>query len=157
MSAELLQLSDELGMLFDVALSVEPAGGVNDAWAKVLTSFGVAPVGPVDRARMQGELGMARGALPIEVASCVNALVARRGIALDIVTYWRELEPTYLQYARYRPKSMFAHAIQTARDKTRASWARPPSGYIIRCSSCGGPRLSEELACNFCGREAIGT
>ena len=152
MSVELLQLSDELGRLFDLALSVEPAGGLNDAWGKVLASFGVRPVGPADRARMQQELGLVKGALPIEVASCITALVAQRGIALDMAAYWRDLEPTYLQYARYRPQSMFAHAIQSAQTNARASWARPPSGYVIRCASCGGPRLAKELACNFCGR-----
>jgi hypothetical protein len=154
-SAELVQLSDELGKLFDVALAVEPAGGVNDAWAKVLAKFGVSPVGAAERAREQARLGLARGALPTEVAACVRALVTRLGVEADPV--WQQFEPTYLQYARWRPKGMFAHAIATAKEKARASWQRPPGGYVIRCSQCGGPRLAEELQCKFCGRENLGT
>ena len=153
----LAELTDELGRLFDAALEVEPAGGVNDAWAKVLAAYGVAPVAASERAREQQRLNLARGALPAEVVACAQVIVARVGATAQLDALWREIEPKYLSLATARPKSMFAFAIASAKEKSRASWQRPPGGYVIRCSQCGGPRLTAELACSFCGREGLGT
>lgn len=157
-------LTEELGQLFDDALRVEPAGGVNDAWAKVLARYGVAPVGDVDRAAVRSRLDLARGALPTEVAACARAIAARFAEAagdprlIEAATeVWRSTEATYLQHATWRPKSMFAFAVQTAKTAKNKGWQRPPGGYVIRCSQCGGPRLSEALACQFCGKEKLGT
>lgn len=153
----LAELTDELGRLFDAALEVEPAGGVNDAWAKVLAAYGVTPVGAAERARERARLDLARGALPAEVAACAQVIVARVGASAPLEALWREIEPKYLAVATARPKSMFAFAIATAKTNARASWQRPPGGYVIRCSQCGGPRLTAELACSFCGRGGLGT
>ena len=156
----LAELADELGRLFDAALDVEPAGGVNDAWAKVLASYGVAPVGDAERARVRAELDLARGALPVEVAACARVAIGKLGdprMTEAAAELWRGVEPRYLAVATSRPKSMFAFAIQTAHAKARASWQRPPGGYVMKCSSCGGPRLEERLACRFCGKEGLGT
>lgn len=164
-SAALLgYLTEELGKLFDSALLVEPAGGVNDAWAKVLAQHGVPPTPDRERDALRARLNLARGALPGEVAACARAIAKRfaEGIgdarlieAAAIV--WQSIEPKYLEYATWRPKSMFAFAVQSAKDAKAKGWQRPPGGYVIRCSQCGGPRLSETLACQFCGKDKLGT
>lgn len=156
----LADLADELGRLFDVALEVEPAGGVNDAWAKVLASYRVAPVDDGEREAARAQLDLARGALPAEVAACARVAIGRLGdprMTEAASELWRGVEPKYLALATARPKSMFAFAMQTAHAKARASWARPPGGYVLKCSRCGGPRLDEQLACKFCGKDALGT
>lgn len=157
-------LTEELGQLFDVALLVEPAGGVNDAWAKVLARYGVAPVGDADREATRRRLNLARGALPAEVAACAHAIARRFAEAagdarlIEAATLvWQATEATYLKHATWRPKSMFAFAVQTAKQAKSKGWQRPPGGYVIRCEQCGGPRLTEELACQFCGKEKMGT
>lgn len=157
-------LTEELGKLFDDALLVEPAGGVNDAWARVLARYGVAPVGDAERASTRARLNLARGALPVEVAACAHAIAHRFAheigdprlieAATDV---WKQTEGKYLEHATWRPKSMFAFAVQTAKTAKNKGWQRPPGGYVIRCSQCGGPRLAEELACHFCGKEKLGT
>ena len=160
MTLTLADLADELGRLFDIALDVEPAGGVNDAWAKVLAAYGVAPVPAGERAALRTRLDLARGALPAEVAACARGAIAKLGDARMLESaadLWHGIEPRYLALATARPKSMFAFAIQTAHAKARASWQRPPGGYVIKCSRCGGPRLDEQLACKFCGKDALGT
>lgn len=161
-------LTEELGKLFDAALLVEPAGGVNDAWAKVLAHHGVAPTAEHERAAYRTRVDLARGALPGEVAACAAAIATKFAQAvgdprlIDAANaVWASIEPKYLEYATWRPKSMFAFAVQsakTAREQAKAKgWQRPPSGYVIRCSQCGGPRLSETLACQFCGKDKLGT
>jgi hypothetical protein len=156
----LSELADELGRLFDTALDVEPAGGINDAWAKVLAAYGVAPIADSERAAKRAQLDLARGALPGEVAACARVAIGKLGdasIAAAADELWRSIEPKYLSLAKTRPKSMFAFAIQTAHAKARAPWQRPPGGYVIKCSQCGGPRLDEQLSCRFCGKDALGT
>jgi len=146
-------LTAALSKLFDTALAVEPGGSIDAAWRKQLEALGVPPRDDV-RAIAQQELGMLRGALPIEVEACVLAIAA-----LIDPTYvdgaratWRVFAPMYLERARHKPTSMFAHAIASAHAKTRAHWFRPPGGYVARCTTCGGPRLAIEnaLACQFC-------
>jgi len=157
-------LTEELGTLFDDALLVEPAGGVNDAWAKVLAKYGVAPVGSTEREATRARLNLARGALPVEVAACAHAIANHFASAVgdprlvDAATeVWKATEGKYLEHATWRPKSMFAFAVQTAKQAKNKGWQRPPGGYVIKCSQCGGPRLAEELACQFCGKEKLGT
>jgi len=157
-------LTEELGKLFDDALLVEPAGGVNDAWAKVLAKYGVAPVGAAEREATRARLNLARGALPAEVAACAHAIANHFASAVGdprlvdaAAAVWKATEGKYLEHATWRPKSMFAFAVQTAKQAKSKGWQRPPGGYVIRCSQCGGPRLAEELACQFCGKDKLGT
>lgn len=157
-------LTEQLGKLFDDALLVEPAGGVNDAWAKLLAKYGVAPIAPPERERLRPQLNLARGALPGEVGACARAIAMqfanavgepRLVAAADEV--WRTIEAKYLEHATWRPKSMFAFAVQSAKTARSKGWQRPPGGFVIRCSQCGGPRLAEEMACQFCGKDKLGT
>lgn len=157
-------LTDELGALFDVALAVEPAGGVNDAWARVLGRYAVTATPAVERAALTAKLNLARGALPIEVAACARAVAHQFAAAVGdarlveaAAAVWGSTEATYLQHATWRPTSMFAFAVQTARSAQSKGWQRPPGGYVIRCTQCGGPRLAEGLVCKFCGKEQLGT
>ena len=157
-------LTEELGKLFDDALLVEPAGGVNDMWTKVLAHYGVPRLGDAERASLRAKLDLARGALPGEVAACARAIASRFAEAIGdprlIIAaeeIWRTTEATYLKHATWRPKSMFAFAVQSAKTAKSKGWQRPPGGFVIRCSQCGGPRLAEELACTFCGKDKLGT
>jgi hypothetical protein len=157
-------LTEELGKLFDDALLVEPAGGVNDAWAKVLAKYGVSPIAPAEREKLRAQLNLARGALPGEVAACAHAIATKFAQAVGeprliaaAEEVWRTTEAKYLEHATWRPKSMFAFAVQSAKTAKSKGWQRPPGGFVIRCSQCGGPRLAEELACKFCGKDKLGT
>jgi hypothetical protein len=159
-------LTEELSRLFDVALAVEPAGCVNDAWAKVLEANAVAPVDDATRNARRASLNLARGALPEEVAAVARAIAARFAHAVGdhrlveaATETWQQIEGRYLEHATWRPKSMFAFAVASAKAKTRASWNRPPGGFVARCSDCGGPRLSVEgdLTCAFCGTGTLKT
>ena len=158
------QLTTELADIFEVALAVEPPGGLSHAWRQVLDRYGVLPLGEARRYGLAAEAKYARGAPIAEVEACVRAAFARfiagaidRGAArepLDEVAaaLWRDAEPRYHGYATYRPRGMFVHAIATAHAR-RGQWERPPGGYVVRCAGCGGPRLDETLACQFCGSD----
>ncbi len=155
-------LTDELGALFDQALLVEPPAGVNDAWAATLAKYHVAPVGGPERAAMQARLQLSRGALPVEVAACARAIAKRFAEAVGdarlveaATEVWAQTEATYLKHATWRPKSMFAFAVQSATTAKSKGWQRPPGGYVLRCTQCGGPRLEEDLGCKFCGKENL--
>ena len=155
-------LTEELGKLFDDALLVEPAGGVNDRWTRVLAHYNVASTPSAERDQLRAKLNLARGALPGEVAACARAIAERFAHAVgepQLVhaadAIWKSTEAKYLELATWRPKSMFAFAVQSAKAAKSKGWQRPPGGYVIRCAQCGGPRLAEELACQFCGKENI--
>lgn len=159
-------LTEELSRLFDVALAVEPAGCVNDAWAKLLAAHGVDRVDAATRSRRRSELALARGALPEEVAAVAHRIAARFAetvgdprLVTAATATWREIEPRYLEHATWRPKSMFAFAVASAKAKTRQSWNRPPGGFVARCAECGGPRLRVEgdLTCSFCSAGMLRT
>ncbi|MCX5745730.1 MAG: hypothetical protein NT062_24915 [Proteobacteria bacterium] len=134
-------------------LAVEPGGGVDATWRSTLATHGVAATDEDTRSVAQRELGMLRGALPIEVEACVVAIATT--VAPELVhgarATWIAFAPLYLERARHRHTSMFAHALASAKAKRNAHWFRPPGGYVMRCDTCGGPRLSaESLACQFC-------
>lgn len=157
----LTDLARELGEIFEVALAVEPPGGLSSAWQKVLARYQVRPLGEDDRYAIAGQLRLARGVPTTEVEQCVRAAIARfasaasaAGAPADEILaatgrMWAEAEPQYLGYATHRPKSMFAHALETAHVR-KGQWERPPGGYVMTCPGCGGPRLDETLACKFC-------
>jgi hypothetical protein len=156
-------LSEELGRLFDVALAVEPPAGVNDAWARLLAEYEVTPVPEATRNARRSALALARGALPEEVGAVVHAIAARfaqmigdQRLIQAAVETWKQTEAQYLKQATWRPKSMFAFAIASAK---APAWQRPPGGFVARCTDCGGPRLSVEgdLVCAFCGTGRLGT
>jgi hypothetical protein len=154
-------LARELGEIFEVALAVEPPGGLSSAWRTVLDHHRVTPLGEDERYAAAGALRLARGVPPAEVEACVRAAIARfaaaasaagapaEEIAAATARLWADAEPRYLGYATHRPKGMFAHALKTAHDR-KGQWERPPGGYILSCPGCGGPRLDETLACKFC-------
>jgi hypothetical protein len=159
----LMRLSEELSRLFDVALLVEPPGMVNDAWGRLLAEYGVSPVDTATRTARKAQLDLARGALPEEVAAVVHAIAYRfahevgdQQLIQAAATTWQQTEATYLKHATYRPKSMFAFAVASAKAPV---WQRPPGGFVARCNECGGPRLTVEgdLVCGFCGAAALKT
>lgn len=162
----LVALSEELSRLFDVALAVEPAGLVNDAWSRMLSDHGVPRVDDATRARRRRELNLARGALPEEVAAVAHVVAERFALALGeqrlvdaAAATWRDIEPRYLEHATWRPRSMFAFAVASAHAAKPRSWNRPPGGFVARCTACGGPRLNVDgdLACSFCGAGTLQT
>ena len=96
-------------------------------------------------------------AVPKPIANHFAAAVGDPRLVDAATEVWKSTEGKYLEHATWRPKSMFAFAVQTAKQAKRKGWQRPPGGYVIKCSQCGGPRLAEELACQFCGKEKLGT
>ncbi len=159
----LFQLSQELGRLLDVALLVEPPGMVNDAWGRLLAEYHVQPVDTATRNARKAKLNLARGALPEEVAAVVHAIAERFAhhignpeLVHAAAATWKQMEETYLKQATWRPKSMFAFAVASAKAPV---WQRPPGGFVARCNECGGPRLTVEgdLICGFCGAAALKT
>lgn len=149
--------------MFDIALMVEPPGMVNDAWGRLLAEYNVSPVDPATRNVRRAQLGLARGALPEEVAAVVHAIAEKFAHAVGdprliqaAVATWQQTEATYLKQATWRPKSMFAFAVASAK---APAWQRPPGGFVARCNDCGGPRLTTEgdLVCGFCGATALKT
>ncbi len=159
----LVRLSEELARLFDVALLVEPPGMVNDAWGRLLAEYNVQPVDAATRNARRAQLNLARGALPEEVAAVVHAIAEKFAhevgdprLVQAATATWKQTEETYLKQATWRPKSMFAFAIASAK---APAWQRPPGGFVARCNECGGPRLTVEgdLVCGFCGAAALKT
>ena len=148
-------LTEELGQLFDDALLVEPAGGVNDAWAKVLARYGVAPVGETERAAARARLDLARGALPAEVAACAHAIATRfageigrsaadrgggRGVADDRgqVPRARDLAPQ--EHVRVRGPDGADGQVEGL--ATTARRLRDPMFAVRWAAARGGARLS---------------
>jgi hypothetical protein len=159
----LFQLSEELSRLFDIALLVEPPGMVNDAWGRLLAEYAVPAVDATTRNARRAQLNLARGALPEEVGAVVHAIahkfahrVGDQRLIEAATATWKQTEATYLKQATWRPKSMFAFAIASAKAPV---WQRPPGGFVARCNDCGGPRLTTEgdLICGFCGAAALKT
>lgn len=156
------ELTTELADIFEVALDVEPPGGLSFAWKNVLDRYAVLPLGEARRYNLATEAGYAKGAPIEEVEACVRAAIARfiaaaveRGADRDpleqaVATLWRDAAVQYHGYATHRPRGMFTHAIRTAHAR-KGQWERPPGGYVTRCGSCGGPRVDESMACKFCG------
>jgi len=149
--------------LFDVALLVEPPGMVNDAWGRLLAEYNVQPVDQATRNTRRTQLSLARGALPEEVGAVVHAIaykfaheVGDQQLLHAATATWQQTEETYLKQATWRPKSMFAFAIASAKAPV---WQRPPGGFVSRCNECGGPRLTVagDLICGFCGAAALKT
>lgn len=149
--------------MFDIALLVEPPGMVNDAWGRLLAEYNVKPVDAATRNARRAQLGLARGALPEEVAAVVHAIAEKFAHAVGdphliqaATATWKQTEDTYLKQATWRPKSMFAFAVASAK---APAWQRPPGGFVARCNDCGGPRLTTEgdLVCGFCGAAALNT
>jgi hypothetical protein len=125
-------LSEELSRLFDVALMVEPPGMVNDAWGRLLAEYNVDPVSASTRTARRAQLNLARGALPEEVGAVVHAIAAKFAHAVNdqrliiaATETWKQTETQYLKQATWRPKSMFAFAIASAK---APAWNRPPAG-----------------------------
>lgn len=157
------RLSEELSRLFDIALLVEPPGMVNDAWGRLLAEYNVQPVDAATRNARRAQLNLARGALPEEVGAVVHAIAEKFAHAVGdqrlihcANATWKQTEETYLKQATWRPKSMFAFAIASAK---APAWQRPPGGFVARCNDCGGPRLTVEgdLRCDFCGSGTLKT
>ena len=149
--------------MFDIALMVEPPGMVNDAWGRLLGEYGVQPVDASTRTARRAQLNLARGALPEEVAAVVHAIASKFAhevgdpqLVHAAAATWKQTEQTYLEQATWRPKSMFAFAVASAK---APAWQRPPGGFVARCNECGGPRLTVEgdLVCGFCGAAALST
>ncbi len=159
----LQHLTAELAELFETALSVEPPAGLPDRWKAVLDRHGVKPdlEDDDDRYELAVRFGLARGAPPGEVKHCADAVIARfvaaeqatgrdpSAVSAVTAQLAHDLEESYLAYAMYRAKVITGDPIKSQHERTKM-WARPPAGYVVPCTTCGGPRFDESIACSFC-------
>ncbi len=161
-------VTQDLGRLVDVALDVEPPGGLPSQWKAVLSRWGVTPMSEADRFEAVGAMRQGQGAPVPEVVACLDAFVvlSRQGLApvmrplspeqAKVVTtslglLRDEAERRFREGVAPKKRGMFSHAKKLAAEHRSQAWAGTPHGYVLTCTSCGGPRLEEKLACAFCG------
>ncbi len=152
LSALMTQKSDlvNLGFALDraggVALDVEPAGGMLPPWSAVLTELGITPLSEDARFAAAQANKQTKGAPLPEVEAVFQKLCGPQHAALcaEALARYREL-------ATARPKKMFSHAMATAKKHRYDEYA--PGAYVLRCPSCGAPRLKAVLHCDFCGAD----
>jgi hypothetical protein len=162
-------VSQRVGQLVDSALDVEPAGGMSPAWKSLLSAYRVAPLAEETRFASAKNDKLIKGAPVAELEKCLGELAtAARGqlmplaeqltqpqrelIERALTTFSAEALKRYRELAAARPKGMFSHAKKVAEQHQYGEKSKA-TGYVLRCPTCGGPRLQEELSCVFCGGE----
>ena len=138
-----------LGLALDraggIALDVEPAGGMLPPWQAVLTELGIKPLSEEQRFEAAQQAKQTKGAPRPEVEAVFAKLCgARVELCTEALSRYREL-------ATARPKKMFSHAMAAAKQHRYDEYA--PGAYVLRCPSCGAPRLKSKLHCDFCGAD----
>ncbi|MBL8955889.1 MAG: hypothetical protein JNK82_34260 [Myxococcaceae bacterium] len=144
--SDLVNLGLALDRAGGIALDVEPAGGILPPWAGVLTELGISPLGEDARFAAAQAAKQTKGAPLPEVEAVFAKLCGPANAALcaEAVARYREL-------ATARPKKMFSHAMAAAKLNRYDEYA--PGAYVLRCPSCGAPRLKAVLHCDFCGAD----
>lgn len=167
MHLPLLQaLGQDVAQLINVALSVEPPGGLPSVWQQVLAHHRVSPLSEEARFAEVQTHKQAKGAPISEVVACLHSLqqtllaqleqaTGLDGSSKDLIQQGlhrlvEEGTQHYRKLACERPKGMFAHVKATAHQHQYAQYK--PGAYVLLCPTCGGPRLQPaHLNCEYCG------
>jgi hypothetical protein len=159
-------LGGQVAEVLDCGLVVEPAGGTSAAWDALRARLGVPAEAEETRYPAARAAGQTRGAPIAEVRACLARLVdetrgALGGIGeigaadrarLDafLVRLVDEVAEHYQKKTCEKPRGMFAHVRATA-NKHQYSGVKA-TAYVLRCPTCGGPRLKpEHFQCSYCG------
>ncbi len=144
--SELIALGVALDKAGGAALDVEPAGGLLSPWKSVLDELGVKPLSEDERYATAQREKQTKGAPLPEVEAVFKKLCGpeHEALAAEATARYREL-------ATARPKKMFSHAMAAAKQHRYDDYA--PGAYVLRCPSCGAPRLKAVLHCDFCGAD----
>lgn len=160
-------LGQKVAEVMNLALAVEPPGGLSAAWQELLGHYQVIPVSQEQRfAEIQREK-QTKGAPLSEVKACLLALVEllqtqfmhlAGPVDAEKQTLLKEglshlVEKGVAHYRAIsceRPRGMFGHAMITAHQHKYANLR--PGAYVLLCPTCGGPRLNPNvLICDYCG------
>lgn len=160
-------LGHQLGSVVEAALDIDLAGGTSDPWDALLSSLKVPKLGEDARFDAAQADRQVKGAPIAEVRSCIEAAVKEAAQAWAVVgaslpmeqhaqadralaTLAEEAVRRYRTLATTRQKGMFAHAKAAAAEHRWDGFA-VNQGYVLKCPSCGAPRIGADLLCAFCG------
>jgi hypothetical protein len=143
--ASWMEVGLELDRAGSVALDVEPAGALSPSWQALLDEYKVSALAEEARFAAAQNGKQLKGAPLPEVEKVFAAIC---GGAAELCG---EAVARYRTLATERPKKMFAHAMAAASKPKAHEYA--PGAYVLRCPSCGAPRLMRELKCAFCGAD----
>ena len=161
------QLGSQIGAIVDAGLDIDLPGGTSEDWDALLKQWGVPALAEDDRFAAAQADKMVKGAPIAEALSCLQAATRAaaaqwEAISCDLPAAQRaqvhgalgalagEAAAQYRLKACTRKKGMFVHAKEAAQKHQWDAYLGS-QGYVLRCSSCGAPRLGSDLACAFCG------
>jgi hypothetical protein len=163
------QLTQRLAGLVDAALDVDPPGGLTPGWQQVLGALKVPPLGEDERFAAAQAEKQTKGAPVPEVRACLEAFA--RAATAEMAPFRARLTPPqvavldssvaafaqealghFRAQACAKKKGMFGHARKLAAEHRYDAHAAGEA-YLLKCPSCGAPRLHETFTCAFCNGE----
>ena len=168
-------LGRAVGDAISIALAVPEPAGTSAEWAALLVAYGCQPTSPEERRQLVIVSGCQFGAPASEVQDVLDAIaalgrpeLARLGHPDDsalgrrydrLVRAMDELQQDVFPHYRNRVaprRSMFGASIAAARARADGQGSPVTTGnrqaFILRCHTCGGPRLDEAVfECAYCG------
>lgn len=166
-------LGKEVGEAFVAAMEIGVPCGSSARWQGILQGAGVSPSPADQNERAAKSSGQLRGAPPDEFYEVLGKIVSRAEERIRLISpeeasqerRWERLrgvigrlrEETIAAYRkRVMPKrqgGMFGAAMAAAKAKagTPVAAARQGEAFVMRCDTCGAPRLKDDVfVCEYC-------